>query len=143
MGSVDRSPAPYHRLDDVVSSRARHGNPHNVKIDQRTPGTVGADVVAATLVHEAAHLDRSFHGTTCLADDSCTVLTNAVLLDEEVAAHAAEARWWLAIYGREGKSDPDPVAAWQNHLATAYLTGPESFAAFVESFRSDAEEASR
>jgi hypothetical protein len=114
-----------------------------IEIDREHLESVGSDVLAATLVHEAAHLDRAFHGTSCLTGDDCSTLENGVFLEEEVAAHAAEARWWIAIYGRDGKSDPDPVENWQNHLAFAYLAGAEPFEDFVESFRSDPEEASR
>jgi hypothetical protein len=114
-----------------------------VEIDRDHLESVGSNILAATLVHEAAHLDRAFHGTSCHTSDDCTELHNGVLLEEEVAAHAAEARWWIAIYGRDGKSDPDPVEAWQNQLAFAYLAGSETFEEFVESFRSDPEEASR
>jgi hypothetical protein len=108
-----------------------------IEIDREHLETVGPDVLASTLVHEATHIDRSVRGTSCIVDDKCTVLDNGVLLDEEVAAHAAEARWWLAIYGRRGKSKPDPIAAWENHLAAAYLAGPATFETFVASFRSE------
>ncbi|HEY7032449.1 MAG TPA: hypothetical protein VH482_14005 [Thermomicrobiales bacterium] len=108
-----------------------------IEIDREQVDTAGADVLAATLVHEATHIDRSIQGTNCLNHDDCTVLDNGVVLDEEVAAHAAEARWWLAAYGRRGKTNPDSAAAWENQIAAAYLAGPATFEEFVESFRSD------
>lgn len=114
-----------------------------IEIDRDHLETVGTDVLAATLIHEATHLDRSFNGTSCLTSDDCTTLPNGVELEEEVAAHAAEARWWIAVHGRSGKSSLDPVDLWQNQLAYAYLAGSDTFADFVESFRSDPEEASR
>ena len=112
-----------------------------IEIDCNHLRTVDPDVLATTLVHEATHIDRSIQGTTCLDDDSCTVLDNGVELDEEVAAHAAEARWWFASYGRGGKTDPDPAAAWENALASAHLAGPDTFEDFVKSFRSNPKEA--
>jgi hypothetical protein len=112
-----------------------------IEIDRDHLDTAGSDVLASTLVHEATHIDRSIQGTTCVDHDDCTVLDNGVVLEEEVAAHAAEARWWLATYGRSGKEDPDLYAAWENQLAAAYLAGAKTFEAYVESFRSDPEEA--
>jgi hypothetical protein len=116
-------------------------NHSTIEIDQDHLETSGTDVVATTLVHEATHIDRTIRGITCLDAGGCTVLDNDVHLEEEVAAHAAEARWWLAVYGRRGKSNPDPGAAWENQLTAAYLAGPETFTIFVQSFRSDPQEA--
>jgi hypothetical protein len=112
-----------------------------IEIDRDHLETGSADILATTLVHEATHINRAIQGTDCVIDDSCTVLDNGVVLDEEVAAHAAEARWWLAIYGRRGKTDPDPAAAWENAIASAYLAGPDTFEDFVEAFRSNPKEA--
>jgi hypothetical protein len=112
-----------------------------IEIDRQHLDTAGTDVLATTLVHEATHIDRSIQGATCLDHDDCTVLDNGVVLDEEVAAHAAEARWWLAAYGSGGKPNPDLGAAWENQLAAVYLAGPATFRDFVKSFRSDPVEA--
>jgi hypothetical protein len=112
-----------------------------IEIDRDHLESSTTDILATTLVHEATHIDSTIQGTTCLDAGGCTVLANDVLLDEEIAAHAAEARWWLAIYGRSGKADPDPVAAWENQLAAAYLAGPETYEEFVAAFRSNPEEA--
>ncbi|MDQ3045702.1 MAG: hypothetical protein M3R06_11230, partial [Chloroflexota bacterium] len=61
------------------------------------------DVLAALLVHEATHIDRAISRTSCAVTESCTTLPNGVLLEEEVAAHTAEAIWWIAAYGEDGK----------------------------------------
>ena len=42
-------------------------------------------------------------GEACFIDDSCERLPNGVEVDEEVAAHAAEAEWWIAAFGADGK----------------------------------------
>jgi len=98
------------------------------------------DVVAAILVHEAEHIRRAVDGEAC--GRSCTVLDNGIRLEEEIAAHAAEARWWIGVYGAGGRY------AWSGYnysiddLAAAYRRGPDAFAAFVRGFRSDAREGS-
>lgn len=108
-----------------------------VEIARDHLATAGSDVLATTLVHEATHIERSVKGATCLDHNACTFLTNRVVLDEEIAAHAAEAAWWVAVYGPEGKTNPDSLSAWENRLAAAYLAGPDVFADFIASFRAE------
>lgn len=117
-----------------------------IMVDRRYVRSLGADVLAAVLVHEATHLDRAISGTACYlktgpdGTDACTTLPNGVKVDEEVAAHTAEAQWWLAAYGDDGKR-----FAWrndyaENRLLKAYLRGPASFRTFVTNMRSDPRE---
>jgi hypothetical protein len=108
-----------------------------IDVDREHLETAGLDVLATTLIHEATHLDRAIQGTYCEASGSCTVFANDVVLEEEVAAHAAEARLWIGFYGRDGKADPEPEAAWENTLAAAYLAGPATFRQFVADTRAD------
>lgn len=98
------------------------------------------DVLAALLVHETTHLDRAISGTSCVYTASCTVLSNGVDLDEEIAAHAAEARWWLAAYGDNGKRFAFRADAGENRLAHAYLAGTTTFDAYVRRLRNDPRE---
>jgi pentatricopeptide repeat protein len=97
-------------------------------------------IVATTLVHEATHMDRAITGTDCGYDSGCTVLKNGVRLEEETAAHSAEARWWIDMYGAEGKRVQSIDDAWENQLAAAYQNGPNYFADYVREMRSDPRE---
>jgi hypothetical protein len=117
-----------------------------IMVDRRFVRSLDADVLAAVLVHEATHLDRAISGKACFvkttADggDACTTLPNGVKVEEEVAAHSAEAEWWLAAYGDDGKR-----FAWrgdyaENRLLKAYLRGPASFRAYVADVRADPRE---
>jgi hypothetical protein len=99
-----------------------------------------ADVVAAMLVHEATHIDRAIKGESCDNRNDCAELPNGVELEEEVAAHAAEARWWIAAYGDNGKRFSVSADYGENRLAEAYLAGPGIFRAYVRELRSDPRE---
>ena len=100
----------------------------------------GNDIVAAILVHEGEHIRRPIDGDEC--GRSCTVVDNGVRLEEEITAHGAEARWWIARYGVGGRH------AWSSYnyriddLAAAYRQGPDVFASFVRGFRGDQQEGS-
>ena len=98
------------------------------------------DVLAALLVHEATHIDRFVGGTACSYDDSCTTLANGVDLEEEIAAHAAEAEWWIAMYGADGQRFAFGYDYGENRLARAYADGPVVFAAYVRDLRGDPRE---
>ncbi len=100
------------------------------------------DVVAALLIHEATHIDRYINGLACNFADTCTTLPNGVDLEEEIAAHAAEAEWWIAAYGGDGKRFATGYDSGVNRLARAYGEGAEVFDAFVLRIRSDAREGS-
>jgi hypothetical protein len=111
-----------------------------IMVDRHYVRTTRADVLAALLVHEATHLDRAFSGQACYVRMSCTTLDNGVELEEEVAAHAAEAEWWIAMYGSDGKRLALRTDAFENQLARAYQRGPHDFRAFVAGIRSDPRE---
>ena len=114
-------------------------------VDHQYFRSLDADVLAAILVHEATHLDRAIAGTACWEQiagggDACTTLPNGVRLEEEIAAHTAEAEWWLAAYGADGKRfalGPDSV---ENDLLSAYRRGPAAFRAYVADIRSNPNE---
>lgn len=98
------------------------------------------DVIAAILAHESTHIERAVNGTACYYANACTVLPNGVELDEEVVAHEAEAAWWIAAYGRDGKAQAFAMDAAENRLKAAYLQGPAAFRDFVRDMRSDERE---
>ena len=98
------------------------------------------DVIAAILAHEATHIHRAVDGTACYYANACTVLSNGVDLEEEVVAHEAEAEWWIAAYGRDGKDRAFTADASENRLTAAYLRGPAAFREFVRDMRSDKRE---
>ncbi len=98
------------------------------------------DVIAAILAHEATHIDRAVSGTACYYVDACTELSNGVELEEEIVAHEAEALWWIAAYGRDGKDRAFTSDASENRLKAAYMNGPDSFRVFVREMRSDERE---
>jgi hypothetical protein len=99
-----------------------------------------ADVLAAMLVHEAVHIERAINGESCDDRADCELLPNGVELDEEVAAHAAEAEWWLAAYGDDGKRFAIGPDYGENELADAYRDGPLAFRDYVRDLRSDPRE---
>jgi hypothetical protein len=99
-----------------------------------------ADVLAAMLVHEATHIERAVNGESCDNRTDCEVLSNGVELDEEVAAHAAEALWWIAAYGEDGKRFAFGADYGENRLAAAFQDGPDTFRQYVRELRSDPKE---
>lgn len=98
------------------------------------------DVLAALLVHEATHIDRFVNGLACTFRDRCTTLPNGVELDEELAAHAAEAEWWREAYGDDGKRFALGYGYGMNQLLRSYLAGSEDFSAYVQRLRGDKRE---
>ena len=98
------------------------------------------DIVAAILAHEATHIQRAVDGTACYYANACTTLPNGVELEEEIVAHQAEAEWWIAAYGRDGKARAFTVDVSENRLKAAFLQGPDAFRAFVREMRSDERE---
>ena len=98
------------------------------------------DVLASLLVHEATHIDRYINGLACNYSETCTTLPNGVDLEEEIAAHSAEAQWWIAAYGSDGKRFATGYDYGLNRLARAYGEGPDVFDAYVRSVRSDSRE---
>jgi len=85
------------------------------------------DVLAALLVHEATHVDRYIQGTVCTYSETCTILLNGVELEQEVAAHRAEAEWWMAAYGENGKRLAFGYDYGMNELVDAYRDGDAAF----------------
>ena len=106
-------------------------------VDREFVSSLYPDVLAAVLVHEATHVDRAVSQVACYVVDACTILPNGVAVEEEVAAHGAEAEFWLQAYGRDGKDWAFSRDHNQNLLKSAYLEGPDSFFAFVSRMRSD------
>ncbi len=98
------------------------------------------DIIAAILAHEATHIERAVAGTACYYANACTTLPNGVELEEEVVAHQAEAEWWIAAYGRDGKDRAFTIDVSENRLKAAYLQGPDAFRAYVREMRSDKRE---
>jgi hypothetical protein len=111
-----------------------------IVIDDDYVTTWEADVLAAVLIHEATHIDRAIHGESCEITLDCELLPNGVHLEEEIAAHTAEAEWWAAAYGEDGKALTIGHDYGENALLDAYLRGPEAFKDFVRDLRSDPRE---
>jgi hypothetical protein len=125
-----------HPWDSIIS-----GWGHSyVEIDAEHLRESSLDIVATTLVHEATHMDRAIKGTDCGLNSGCTILKNGVRLEEEVAAHSAEARWWIDMYGSSGKRVQTMDDAWENELSDAYQNGPDYFTDYVREMRSDPRE---
>ncbi len=98
------------------------------------------DVIAAILAHEATHIERAVTRTACYYANACTTLPNGVELEEEIVAHQAEAEWWIAAYGKDGKDRAFTVDVSENRLKAAYLQGPDAFRSFIREMRSDERE---
>jgi hypothetical protein len=112
-----------------------------IVIDRDIVRITNLDVLAAVLVHEATHIDRAVSGAACfIAPHTCTQLANGVELDEEIAAHTAEAQWWIAAFGKNGKRFAFRDDYGENQLVVAYLNGPAAFHDYVLRFRSDPRE---
>lgn len=111
-----------------------------IRIDPSFVTFLYPDVLAAILVHEATHIERAISHSACYYADTCTVLPNGVYLDEEVMAHTAEAEFWVALYGRDGKDRAVARDHLENQLKAYYLQGPAAFERYVSEMRSDARE---
>jgi hypothetical protein len=111
-----------------------------IVVDRRLVRITDIDVLAAVLVHESTHIDRAVTGKACFLTNTCTVLANGVEVEEEVAAHTAEAQWWIAAYGKNGKRFAYRDDYGENRLASAYEKGPAAFRAYVAKFRADPRE---
>jgi hypothetical protein len=103
------------------------------------------DELAALLVHEATHADRVARGESCDQTGGCTILANGVPVEEEVAAHAAEAAFWIALHGPTGTRGSSSMtggwgAAWENQLAAAAQKGLDALREFVIEARSGTRE---
>jgi hypothetical protein len=109
----------------------------SITLDQDYIRSRQADVVAAMLVHEATHIERAINGTSCDDTHNCEMLANGVELDEEVAAHQAEARFWIEAYGKNGKRFTIGADYGENQLASAYEDGTSAFRTYVRKLRSD------
>jgi hypothetical protein len=113
-----------------------------IVVDRDYIRSLQADVLAAILIHEATHIDRAISGDACyyLGEGACTELANGVTLEEEIAAHSAEAEWWIAAYGDDGKSRAWSSDYAENRLAKAYLQGDRFFRTYVTQIRSSTRE---
>lgn len=111
-----------------------------IVVDRDLVRSGGADVLAAVLVHEATHIDRAVSGKACFVSSRCRRLPNGVEIDEEIAAHEAEAEWWIAAFGTDGKRFAFRADYGENRLARAYLRGEDAFRAYVTAYRDDPRE---
>ncbi|MDQ2683143.1 MAG: hypothetical protein M3Y37_06415 [Chloroflexota bacterium] len=105
-----------------------------------------ADELAAVLVHEATHAERLIDKTGCHFIETCQELPNGTFVEEEVAAHGAEAEFWMEIHGPDGTANGvsftgEAGAAYLNRMLDRYLRGPEGFREYVIMIRSDMREA--
>jgi hypothetical protein len=98
------------------------------------------DVLAAVIVHEAAHAERAITEEACFYRGDCETLPNGVQIEEELYAHQVEARWWREIYGDDGKGRPFGTATGENALLDAYLEGNDAFERYVRDIRGDSRE---
>jgi hypothetical protein len=111
-----------------------------IEVDTEHLRESSLDIVATTFVHESTHIDRAIHQADCSYQGDCTILSNGVRLDEEIAAHGAEAQWWIDVYGTEGKAPRTADDVWENQLAAAYETSSQFFASYIRDLRSDPRE---
>jgi hypothetical protein len=137
---------PYNSAYSSSSRRGSDWSSSRIVIDRRQVRTIGADVLAAILIHEATHIRRTIDGSACFYErptnevDPCETLSNGVMVVEEAAAHSAEAEFWIALYGENGKSRAYNDASYENSLADAYEQGSVAFESFVRRGRSDPRE---
>jgi hypothetical protein len=111
-----------------------------IEIDAEHLRNSSLDILTTTLVHESTHIDRAIQHADCSYQGECTVLSNGVRLDEEIAAHGAEAQWWIDFYGTSGKPVRSSDDVWENQLASAYLEGSSYFENYIRDLRSDPRE---
>ena len=111
-----------------------------IRVDRDIIDSGETDVLAALLVHEATHIDRFVNGLACTFGGTCVTLPNGVDLDEELAAHAAEAEWWQEAYGDDGKRFALGYGYGLNRLLQAYQEGTDEFTAYVTKLRGDQRE---
>lgn len=108
-----------------------------IVIASDTVRTRTVDVLAAVLVHEAAHAERAITGEGCFYQGDCETLPNGVQIDEELYAHTVEVRWWRAVYGDDGKDFATGTATGENALLEAFLDGETEFERYVRDIRGD------
>jgi hypothetical protein len=116
-----------------------------IVLDTDTVRYLAADELAAILVHEATHASRFFRGTSCNRRNSCEILPNGVAVEEEVAAHQAEVRFWTEIHGPNGTQSGSSWtgtagARYLNELVEVASEGPDAFRSYVVKIRSDPRE---
>jgi len=126
----------------AVERRPGDWSASTVLVDEARLPRLAVDELAVTLVHEAIHIDRAVRGLRCdsppAGEANCTRLPSGALLEEEVAAHAAEAEWWEAVYGRDGKGTTWIAGGDHDALLAAYHRGEDAFRAYVEAWRGPA-----
>jgi hypothetical protein len=98
------------------------------------------DVLAAVIVHEAAHAERAISEEACFYRGDCETLPNGVQIEEELYAHEVEARWWREMYGDDGKGRAFGTATGENALLDAYQDGNAAFERYVRDIRGDSRE---
>jgi hypothetical protein len=102
-----------------------------------TVRTRKVDVLAAVIVHEAAHAERAITEEACFYGGDCETLANGVQIEEELYAHRVEARWWRELFGDDGKGRAFGTATGENALLDAYLDGDDAFERYVRDIRGD------
>lgn len=116
-----------------------------IVVDKQLVSYLKSDELAAVLVHEATHAHRVFKRANCWQVGTCDILPNGVAVEEEVAAHKAEALFWIELHGPTGTltgvSFSGTVgAAYENKLVAEYAKGSKSFRAYIIEIRSDPRE---
>jgi hypothetical protein len=111
-----------------------------IVIDRELVRSTSVDLLAAIMIHEATHIDRAVSGEACFLTNECVRLPNGVEIEEELAAHTAEAEWWIAAFGEDGKRFAWRGDHGENALVQAYLAGEDAFLAYVADYRSDPRE---
>ncbi len=142
---VDTEDLPYNAGYTAVRSNGREWMVDKIVLATDVVRTLNPDELAAILVHEATHADRAVRGINCYQTRNCTILANGVPVEEEVAAHAAEASFWIALHGPTGTRSGASWSggwgsAWENQLAAAAQEGPDALREFVIAARSDSRE---
>jgi hypothetical protein len=136
-------------IDDLTYNAAyaesRQSRPNDwstslIVVDRSLVRSSMTDTLAAVLIHEATHIDRAVSGQACFVDDRCDRLPNGVEIEEEIAAHTAEAEWWIAAFGSDGKRFAFRSDYGENRLVRKYLQGDASFRAYITAYRSDPRE---
>jgi hypothetical protein len=142
---IDTEDIPYNAGYTEVRSNGREWMVDRIVFATTVVLPLNPDELAALLVHEATHADRVARGESCDQTGNCTILANGVPVEEEVAAHAAEASFWIALHGPNGTRTGASWtggwgAAWENQLAAAAQKGPDALREFVIEARSGSRE---
>ena len=114
---------------------------HVISLSSSVVNEADADELAALIVHEAVHVERSINRLECSAQSHC-VLTVSGDVPDEMAARRAEALWWLARHGSRGTTGGGAYvgtqfSAFENQLLAHYLAGGVEWVDYVTTLPSD------